>query len=321
VKLTFGGIRRRLLGISDAEASFARRGFREGDATTREHLEEIGRVFLRGYHAALEDARPDRLARRLDACEPILRGFAYEGAGMGLSLLDRLTPWHRGRLRAFLAGAGASHAYMVHVGAGWAIAQLGGGVERAMADLHPLLGWLAVDGYGFHHGYFGWERAVEQHRLPDRLSGYARRVFDQGLGRSLWFIEGADVSRIAATIDGFPPARRADLWSGAGLACAYAVGVPGGAIEELSRLAGTDRPHLAQGAAFAAQARRRAGNPSAHTERACRVLCGMSADEAANLTGRALVNLADRDGLPAYEVWRARIRANWIEEAATCGSS
>jgi enediyne biosynthesis protein E3 len=311
------GLRRWILGIGAEEASFARRGFRGGDTTTRRHLERAGRTFLRGYHAALEEDRAARLASRLNELEPELRGFAYEGAGMGLTLLDRLTPWNRGRFREFLAGPGAVHAYMVHVGAGWALAQLRLRVVRALTQFDPLLGWLAIDGYGFHQGYFGWKRTVERRWVPDRLSGYARRVFDQGLGRSLWFIDGAEVTRIDATIAGFPASRRADLWSGVGLACAYAGGVPEEAVARLSVLAGPDHPHLAQGVAFAAKARQRAGNPAAHTELACRVICGMSADEAAGLTDQALADLSDSDGWPAYEVWRGSIRANWTTEAVT----
>jgi hypothetical protein len=206
---------------------------------------------------------------------------------------------------------------MVHVGAGWALARLHRRLDRPPAGLDPLLGWLALDGYGFHHGYFGRGSAVVHRRVPDGISGYAARVFDQGLGRSLWFIEGADVGRIAATIAGFPVSRRADVWSGVGLACAYAGGVAERSIEELGERSGLDHPHVAQGAAFAAKARHRAGNPAAHTERACRILCGMSADEAAGLADRALIDLADGEGVPAYEVWRGRIRANWSKEAVT----
>src|SRR3954447_2151806 len=218
---TLGWLLGQTFGISIEEAAFARRGFRGGDAAQRRHLEEVGRTFLHGYHAALEENRPVQLASRLDEVEPGLRGFAFEGAGMGLYLLDLLTPWNRGRLRSFLAGPGSVHTYMVHVGAGWALAQLRLRVDRALSRLDPLLGWLAVDGYGFHHGYFRWPEPVERHRVPRRIDGYARRVFDQGLGRSLWFVEGAEVSRIAATIAAFLPSRQADLWSGVGLACAY----------------------------------------------------------------------------------------------------
>lgn len=312
-----GRLRRRIFGIPVEEVAFARRRFRGGDDSCRGHLEGIGRAFLHGYHAALEEGRLAGLAARLAQWDGASRGFAFEGAGMALYLLDLLTPWDRGRLARFLGGPGSAHAYMVHVGAGWALAQLRRPVDRALARLDPLLGWLTVDGYGFHHGYFGWAEAVDRRRVPDRLTGYARRAFDQGLGRSLWFVEGAEVARIVATISGFPGARHADLWSGVGLACAYAGGVPAGAIEELSAMAGPFRRHMAQGAAFAAKARERAGNPTPHTELACRIIGGMSALEAAGLTDEALDGLSDADGLPAYEVWRGRIRANAIKEAVT----
>ncbi len=301
--------------MADEETSFARRGFHACDERVRHRLEQVGQTFLHGYRAALEEDRPVPLARRLDELESERRGFAFEGAGMALDLLDRLTPWNRRRLADFLAGPGAAHTYMVHVGAGWARALLRRRVDRTRDRLDPLLGWLAVDGYGFHHGYFRWRRVINARQVPRGLSGYALRVFDQGLGRSLWFVEGAGVGRIAATIAGFDGRRHADLWSGIGLACAYAGGVTREDIGGLSRKAGPYHAHLAQGAAFAAKARRRAGNPAPHTDLACQVLCGLPADEAAELTDRALAGLAAEGELPAYEVWRGRIRANWTSEA------
>jgi len=142
VRYSLGWLRRRIFGISAGETSFTRRGFRGGDEPVRRHLERIGRTFLEGYHAALAEDRPDQLAWALDLMEPELCGFAFEGAGMGLFLLDLLTPWRRNRLRGFLCGHGAPHAYMVHVGAGWALAQLGRRVDRALTRFDPLLhGW------------------------------------------------------------------------------------------------------------------------------------------------------------------------------------
>jgi hypothetical protein len=317
VRSVLGEVRRRLFGISTEEASFARRGFRGGDRRTRERLEQIGRGFLHGYHAALEEDGPDRLASELGLIESDLRGFAFEGAGMGLHLLDLLTPWKRDRLLRFLAGPGAEHVYMVHVGAGWALAQLGRRIDHALARFDPLLGWLAIDGYGFHQGYFHWPETVERQRFPERLSGYARRAFDQGLGRSLWFVEGAEVDRIAETIARFPRLRHADLWSGVGLACAYAGGVPAEAIEALIKFAGVNQPHLAQGVAFAAKARERAGNPASQTLLACRLICGMPSEDVARLTNQALIDLPAEGAIPMYEMWRKRIQANWIKEAVT----
>jgi hypothetical protein len=97
------------------------------------------------------------------------------------------------------------------VGLGWAWARLPGNPERRLPALDPLLGWLAVDGYGFHEGYFHWRRRVSARELPRGLSASARRVFDQGLGRSLWFVEGADVPRAApiyGAASGSPPRTR-----------------------------------------------------------------------------------------------------------------
>lgn len=315
-----GLIRKVAFGISLEETTFARRGFRAGEAEAQQRLERIGGVFLQGYHAALEEDAPEALALRLRAVDAQLRGFSFEGAAMGLTLLDHVSLWKGKRLQTFLNGPGAAHVYMAHVGVGWAIARLPWlrrQAEQYLTRLDPLLGWLAMDGYGFHEGYFNWRRAIERHAVPNQLKGYARRVFDQGLGRSLWFVEGADVLRISATVASFAPERRADLWSGAGLACAYAGGLDHAGIEAMRMAAQLYTPQLAQGAAFAAKVRQRANNPAAHTEMACNVLCGLSTEAAALITDVALERLPVDGEEPAYEVWRRRIQAQFAMEVVT----
>ena len=303
-----GQARRRFLGLSPAEASFARRGFLTGEEIARQRLEQIGITFLSGYHAALEETGLVSLARRLSTVEKDLQGFAFEGAAMGLGLLDFITPWRKDRWRTFAEGLAQPHIYMMHVGLGWALARLRRSVTPHLGQLDPLLGWLVVDGYGFHEGYFSWPRYVERRAIPARLNGYERRVFDQGLGRSIWFVKGADVATVANAIDAFPSSRRDDLWSGVGLACAYAGGCSRAAIQSL-RVAATEHlPALAQGVAFAAKTRVRAANLSLHTETVCRVICDQSAEELAAITDVALEDLHEEDELPAYEQWRRRIQ-------------
>jgi hypothetical protein len=303
-----GQARRRFLGLSPAEASFARRGFVTGREDARHRLEQIGVTFLSGYHAALEETGLVPLAHRLAAVETDLRGFAFEGAAMGLALLDCFTPWRKDRWRTFTEGLAEHHIYMMHVGFGWALARLRRSVTPYLSRLDPLLGWLVVDGYGFHEGYFGWRRYVEGQTIASRLEGYERRVFDQGLGRSLWFVKGADVAAVVGVIDTFPSARRDDLWSGVGLACAYAGGCGQAAIKSLRAAAEGHLPAFAQGVAFAAKTRQRAANLNRHTETVCRLICGHSAEEAAAITDAALEDLREEGGLPAYEVWRRRIQ-------------
>ena len=314
-----GRLRKLLFGISLAETTAARRGFMVSDDRVRAHLEKIGRLFVQGYHAALLDPKPTTLAARLAEIETEFQGFAYEGAAMGLTLLDILAPWRQHRLRDFLAGPGAPHAYMIQVGVGWALAQLHRPVESWLNRLDPVVKWLALDGYGFHEGYFHWPRYIEKQELPPHLTGYACRGFDQGLGRCLWFVKGADAAQIAAAIAAFPIARQPDLWSGVGLACAYAGGVERPAIATLAQAAGSYQPHLAQGVVFAAGTRQKAGNPAAHTDLACRVVCGMPLTEAAHLFALTGQNLPTDGVEPAFEVWRQRLQVQFIcqEELVT----
>jgi F0F1-type ATP synthase membrane subunit c/vacuolar-type H+-ATPase subunit K len=96
------------------------------------------------------------------------------------------------------------------------------------------------------------------------------------------------------------------------LACAYAGGVERPAIAALAQAAGIYQPQLAQGVVFAAGTRQKAGNPAAHTELACRVVCGMPLTEAAHLFALAGQNLPTDGPEPAFEVWRRRIQAQFI---------
>lgn len=313
----FAAIRTSIFGIATSETSVTRRGFRCKEPQVAARLETIGRSFLNGYHAALKTPEPLGLSMQLDESDGELRGFAYEGAAMALTLQDLFSPFGASRLHQFLRGPGAAHIYMVHVGAGWALARVPWHRHRCFERLDPLLRWLAIDGCGFHEGYFKWSAAVRQQKRPRWLRGYACRAFDQGLGRSLWFVEGADPAQIGETISAFPTPRQADLWSGVGLACAYAGGVNEWVMAELPAVAKDFQPCLAQGAAFAAKARQLAGNPSSHTELACLILCNCSAAGAASVTDAALVDLPVDGYLPSYEIWRQRIRVSLVHRSAS----
>lgn len=305
-------LRNRLFDIPEAETSCTRRGFKNGEPGMRMHIEEIGRTFLRGYRAAIESDRSNELAARLNALPPAFQGFAFEGAAMGLALLDRVTPWKKNRFHRFLHGPGRPHIYMLHVGVGWLHGRFPFSIQRTKALLDPLLCWLALDGYGFHEGYFHWPRYLDGTYTPSRLKGYDRRCFDQGLGRSLWFVMGGDAKEIPARIGGFPEHRRADLWSGIGLACTYAGEIQREALASLKSAAGAYRPQLAQGAAFAAKARLRAGNPTEYTQWAVPMLCGLPFEQAADITDQAKENLPLHSNTPpSYEIWRQRIQARF----------
>jgi enediyne biosynthesis protein E3 len=305
-------LRRRLLGLQAVEINYARRGFRGATADVQARLEQIGAAFLGGYHAALEHDTQTDLATTLNSMETDLCGFGFEGAAMGFALLDCLTPWRRDRISELIHGAGGAHIYMVHVGVGWIWARLPVNFRRTKARLDPVLGWLAFDGWGFHEGFFHWPKYIAGQPAPKKLSGYERRVFDQGLGRSFWFVNGGNIELIAQTISNFSADRQSDLWSGIGLAATYAGIVSETSLGELHETAGRFQAQLAQGAAFAAKARQRAGNLTDYTSLATKILCGLPAADAARITDEALKNLSPDADVPAYEIWRRRIQNQFL---------
>ena len=121
-------------------------------------------------------------------------------------------------------------------------------------------------------------------------------------------MKGADVAAVANAINAFPSARRDDLWSGVGFACAYAGGCGRLRSNRCEWPRGGHLPALAQGVAFAAKTRQRAANLNPHTETVCRLICGHSAEELAAITDAALEDLREEGALPAYEEWRRRIQ-------------
>jgi hypothetical protein len=288
------------------------RGFTDIHAPATAALRAAAGSFIEGFNLSIDAAGVAELQSALAGIAPDLRGFAYEGAGMACGVLDLLSPPGpgRGRTAALLAGPGDAYIHLIHVGVGWAYCRLHLRPRRNLPGTHPLYRWLAYDGWGFHRGFFTTAQAVRRRRTEPNL-GSRLPVRDQGLGRSLWFCDGAVPETIAATIGGFPQARQADLWSGVGLAAGYAGGVHDEDLVELAKLAEPHSAHLAQGVAFACGARVRAAHVPEHTERAARLLAGVDAATAARWTDTAQEGLGG--ALGDYQSWRAGIRELWQE--------
>jgi hypothetical protein len=308
-----GALRRRIFTPDQSEVTFEKRGFYASGPEQQANLEKVGSMFLEGFGYGIAGRDIPAIESALETTPQSFRGFAYEGCTMALAVRDALLPARRHWVRDFIAGPAAPHIYMAHVGIGWAMARLPAVRWRAIMPEDEVLGWLALDGYGFHQAYFRTAQYVtrqHQARLPVwQPADYANRAVDQGIGRALWFVNGSDVQHVADAIARFAPARHGDLWSGVGLASVYAGGAEPADLKLMAELAGEHRPDVAQGAAFAAKARLLAGLVTPHNEVAVRVYCEMSVEEAAAVTEEAIeVLLAPSGPVPGYELWRQRIR-------------
>jgi enediyne biosynthesis protein E3 len=302
-------LRTRLLSLSPRDTTFEAFDFHRGDPAAQAALEEHASYFGSGFNAALAAVDVAALEQPLASVAPVHRGFAYEGAGMALAVLDMIAPGSRGRLAELLRTHGAPYTHTIHAGAGWALARFRLRPRKHLPALDPLLRSMAIDGYGFHEAAFHTRRYVTKQAPHRRVTGQDRRAFDQGLGRALWFVECADVERAAHTIGGFDEARRGDLWSGVGVAAAYSVTVGEADLRQLGELAGRHRLEVALGAAMAAAIRRHAGNVVEHTRMAAETLCERGVDEIGEVVEAARAGLGPDAG--SYERWRARVR-DWL---------
>ncbi len=319
-------LRRRILTPDVGQTKLGTRGFHRKDEQARDRLETVGSSFLHGFGAAAEASETAEAVPALESTPVAYRGFAYEGAAMAFGIRDAL-PGRSGHVARFLADHD-EHIYMAYVGVGWAMARLPRPLWSRLHAPDPLLRWLVLDGYGFHEAYFKTDRYVRRRHRPaafrwpvdgpqDYSADYSLRALDQGIGRASWFVAGTDPEQLVRLLDAFPADRRPDLYAGAGLAVTYAGGASEQELTWLTEAAAAHRLDLAQGAAFGAAARQRAGLVMPHNELATRLLCGMTVSEATRVTDEARSGLPEDGALPAYEIWRGRIRKAFIPSVVT----
>jgi hypothetical protein len=280
-----------------------------------------------GTQSGMDAESIEDLERTLDELDPAVRGFACEGMSLALALADSVDP-DCGWIRRWLAGRGDAYEGTVHLGVGWALARLPESSWPAIIPEHPILRWMALDGYGLQRTYGRTREYVVEHYVQPSFPTWpgsvedANQVVDQGIGRALWFISGVDVERAAANVEGFPEARRGDLWAGIGLAASFAGGAEPEALRRLAASAGALWPYLAQGAAFASAARRRSGDVVADTDQAVEALCdGVTAEEAAAVVEEAKRDLPVDGPTPGYHVWQRRIRERLVTLRASSGAT
>jgi enediyne biosynthesis protein E3 len=282
-----------LLSMPKRVRDFDRHGFASTTARARPRLEAALHAFATGHDLALRYAPDEMLLEHLtSSVMPDWVGIACEGVGMHLGFLDLVLAGKQSRVLSAANGALRQHRYLVAVGAGFAFGRVPFALRKLsgyLETLDPDLAWCVIDGLGFHEGLFQRRRYVERRESPPAFLNEAGvGAFMSGIGRSLWWIEGANPAGIAERIQLYDGAHHQDLWAGIGTACSYAGGVDDAELKALAQLSGEHLAAFLSGPPFAAAMRVEGTNPSEVTERGCQVLLGLSAEEAA---GRALATI------------------------------
>lgn len=303
---------RKILALDPRRVEFRIRGFDLAEKSHEERLESIGKTFLRGYNLVLS-ARSLAAFEQAMAQEPaLLRGFFVEGGAMGSALVDSI-PFRRPMLGKFRARFEERYPLLVHAGTGLAMSKLSWRGKAIVGALDPFYRWLAYDGMGYHNVYFQQEKTLNS---PKRiLTGYASRAYDQGVGRGIWFVSGADIDKSATLVDSMTADRRADIWSGIGLASCYAGPADDNVFLDGYQLAGPNGEWFAQGIAFACSARIRDQSMPETIREAIRILWGMEPEALATLVEelRQSNAAATRPDRPRYEAWRHAVAEAFVQ--------
>lgn len=315
---TIGFLRRFLFGLPIEGMDKFWKEFPGPETEARKLLRLSSNAFISGYNTALEVGLSHIILSELQAFDINLRGFAYEGVGMGLIMIDYTSFGKESKFQKFV-DENPNHTSLAHIGAGFAISVLNKDIEKSLAPMNPMQRWWAMDGYGFYNGIFKWKQSVQKQIVPKKVNGYALRAFDRGLGRSIWFLFSADIKTIVNELQKFPESRRRDIWSGIGVASTYAGGVSEETLRNLKAAAGSYASYVSLGATQAANARYFANNIVEHNDLACSIHCGMSAESAAKLTIKVMegLNVNSKEKVfveqPIYETYRENIRRQFIE--------
>ncbi len=247
--------------------------------TALENTEKIKAVFLETQLFYAKHNNMPALIEYLENTEKEFSSIAYESASMAIALNNFETDTFPHEWLLFANGAAAAHQAQVYVGLGWAISKFNFPFLTAVEKLHSRFYFRIADGCGYYDGSFKRRQTVVNKQLPAYLPAAAMPMYDQGIGRSIWYTQKADIYKIRSTIETFEANRHADLWRGVGIAIAYVGGCDDEDLKTLLEYAAANRFQLACGAALAARSRTMANTMTADTDRCSRLWFALTATD------------------------------------------
>ena len=253
----------------------------------KKQIEKISSIFHEAHLFAEEVKTQQELISFLESNDNEFRSVAYEGAAMALALKDFSTGKTLHQWSAFMEEPGAKHTAQIHVGLGWAIAQLKIPVLPILENIKPIMQTRVADGCGYYEGMFRQKQLIkkpftsfDERSLPEYLDEKIIHSFVQGIGRSIWYLSNGEINKMTNSIQRFSEAFHGDLWRGTGIACAYAGGCDESQLKNIFSTASFHSEQLKQGASLAAGTRYHAGAITKDVDLACRVWCNLSVEEA-----------------------------------------
>ncbi|MES2622311.1 MAG: DUF1702 family protein [Bacteroidota bacterium] len=249
--------------------------------TVQEKIQTIQHIFRQVQEGYIETTSVTELVQQAEKHEPEFRSIAYEATSFCLALSDFKNHNQPESWFQFLQ-LSSPHATQIHVGLGWAMAQLQLNPLIILDKLTPMMRYRVLDGYGYYEGIFRKRKSILSQQKPELNDRVGSSAYDQGLGRSLWYLYNGSIAEVKNLIAKFPAMRQADLWRGMGIAVTYAGGAKEVTLKFIFDESDEYKKQLAAGAIMALVSRHFAAFITDDAVAACNIWCGKSRDEALN---------------------------------------
>ena len=255
----------------------------------------------------VQDNFPDsyslqNLAEKLDSREIEFRSIAYESASFCIGLKDLESGNNLNLWQNFLNEKGEHHATQIHVGLGWAFSQKQINPVPFLTQLQPMMRYRVPDGYGYYEGVFRKRKSVQSQQRFETEDEVASGAYDQGLGRSIWYLSKGNIDDAKNMIEVFAMDRQKDLWRGLGIAIAYAGGCDEEMLKNIFFKTELYQTQLATGAVMALVSSSIAQYISNDTELTCKIFCNKTPEQILAFN-RLILHRINIDDGNAYPRW------------------
>ncbi|MBX9666050.1 MAG: DUF1702 family protein [Candidatus Obscuribacterales bacterium] len=276
----------------------------QGPEKSTRTAQEALAFLAESYNAVGPDTDLPRFVAECEKLNLIQRVVAYEGAFSAAICLDVSHPREHARA-VEMADLAPAHVAALGLGTGHALARLRVEADITLPLSEHYLGWMAMDAYGMHEGYFHWFDSVQNMRVPLKLPPLAMAAFDQGLGRALFFIANGDAHAVQQLLERFPVARRSSLWRGIGLMVGFWGTDDELQMTRLLKFSKEFRPYFQQGAAQGVSLRVDWDDVIDHTKASAELICKASVNEVADVSSACMaIHTGDTFDTRSYVNWQ-----------------
>lgn len=245
-------------------------------------MEKIKSIFQKAQeHASALDI--SKLIDFLQTTEKEFLPVAYEGAAMTLALNDFSEGDSIVKWKQFL-DASKKYSCQIYIGMGWAVAQQKKSELSFLDQLSRNMQFRLWDGCGYYDGIFRQRQSIKGQKRSENIQPKDFQAYDEGLGRSIWYICKGDETKVKEMIATFDIERHTDLWRGVSIACCFVGGFSENKLRALIVSSGAYKTQLGIGAAMVAKSRIEANCATDDIELANKVFNRLSAEEAMTIT-------------------------------------